>query len=150
MTTAVIMGRFNLPTTGHANLIASLADTYDNVMVILSTATQTDLIERTMLLDELVDCNNVVYRSAPNMYRAFEAYRDQPDTYLIGGEDRGADIQQLAVRFNLGYHVAPRTDGMSSTFIRGLVDSGDLLALREYYEDEQILTIQALRAEELA
>ena len=148
VSTAVFMGRFNIPTPSHASLIKELANSYNTVIVYLSSATPTDWNSRVLLLHSLIGCHNVVYRSAPNMYRAFEQHRSEPDTFLIAGEDRNRDIEQLAKRFNLNFHVFPRHDGMSSTFIRSLIDSNDLNALAKYYTDDQIIQVLVLRAQE--
>ncbi len=152
MSTAFTMGRFNIPTPGHAAMITAMAADHDQVVVYLSIARGTlPYVLRTTLLYELLPEDarrRVEFRGIHDMYCAFEEMSSQHNVFYCGS-DRLGNAQGIASRVGNTSVVAIQRNGISSTLVRELVDSGDMSALTDLYPPELVTQVLMLRNLEL-
>ena len=155
---AATFGRFNLPHSGHCELIeqmlasAEYADVHISGSAKNNTYEMRELLLRVMLRNRGVDLNRVRFYPTPNVNEALElSIKQAPfnEVVFVLGSDQCDMLYSLADIYDVNYIINRRSN--SSTQMRYFLDSYDFLQDATYlYEDCEYATTLAylLRAEE--
>ena len=155
---AATFGRFNLPHTGHCELIeqmlahAEYADVHISCGGKNNTFEMRELLLRVMLRKRGVDLSRVRFYATPNVNEALRfSVKHAPfnEVALVLGSDQVDMMYSLADAHDVNYIINSRSN--SSTQMRYFLDSYDFLedAIYLYGECEYATTIAyMLRAEE--
>ena len=155
---AATFGRFNLPHSGHCELIEQMLDNAEYADVHISGNAKNnphemrELLLRVMLRNRGVDLSRVHFYSTPNVTEALEfSIKNAPfkEVVFVLGSDQVDMLYSLSDIYDVNYIINSRSN--SSTQMRYFLDSYDFLQDAIYlYDDCEYATTIAymLRAEE--
>lgn len=146
---AVTQGRFNLPHSGHAKLIAHLLEKAPVAHVVLGKGPNNvdrdfrAQMLRAVLRKEGVDLSRVKFiqgSNAPDILKDLAAKVGKENVLFMLGADQEKFLKSMGKSTGVNTAEVPRTgEGASSSRIRKMIDSGDTKGLAKEFKNDPYL-----------
>jgi nicotinamide mononucleotide adenylyltransferase len=152
---AATIGRFNIPHSGHVDLVRKLLEYGEIAKVFVTTGPKNNSWQKRATLLRLLcsahglDLTRLQIAPHSNPYSVaaeLSALCNPEEVLIILGEDRKATLEDLENRYTVSTRSNPRLS--SSTEVRVLLDKGDLTLARHYPNYKLHKLAQDLREEE--